>query len=171
MKKLFNVAVMFAALATALSFTSCESDTKAEEAVIAQQKPELALDANSIGKTYYFSSNVVDANGANISGNFKVTAVVPGDDQTVTFTLDCDATGNKKSEITLSDAGASYLLFNGTTLVAAKKAEADAAADKVLFVLANSNKTDATVCTITSGTINSALKAAGALETLFGEKQ
>lgn len=171
MKKLFNVAVMFAALATALSFTSCDTDGEANDAVAEQQLPELNLDATSVGQTYQFSSGVVNSDGVNYSGKFKVTDVNI-DENSVTFEITCKATGDKKHEITLSDAGNSYAMVGEEgNIIGASKTTADAAADKVIFVLLGSNRTDKTVCTITSGTKNQTLSDNGAKETLFAVKQ
>lgn len=170
MKKFFNVAVMFAALATALSFTSCDTDGDANDAVADQQLPELNLDAESIGKTYQFSSGVVNSDGVNYSGQFKVTDVNI-DQNSVTFEITCKATGDKKHEITLSDAGNSYAMVGEEgNIIGAKKAVADAAADQVIFVLLGANRADKTVCTITSGTKNNTLATNGAKETLFAVK-
>lgn len=154
MKKLFNVAVMFAALATALSFSSCESDDTATEEVKEQQLDEIQA---VVGEKVAFSSEVCDANGKNLSGYMKFTAVTGGEDQSVTLELDCDATSQKNVEIILSDKGFSYLAFMDGALKAIGKSDADANPDKVLFVLSN----DGTDCTITSGDINNALSATG----------
>ena len=172
MKKLFNVAVMFAALATALSFTSCETtDEKSETNVNKQQLPELNLTEKNIGQTFDFSSGVVNADGENYSGKFKVTDVNVSENS-VTFEITCKATGDRKHEITLSDAGNSYAMVGEEgNIIGAKKAVADAAADQVIFVLLGANRADKTVCTITSGTKNQTLSDNGAKETLFAVKE
>ena len=145
MKKLFNVAVMFAALATALSFSSCNPDDGSEENVNEQQLPELNLTEKNIGQTFDFSSGVVNADGDNYSGKFKVTDVNVSENS-VTFEITCKATGDRKHEITLSDAGNSYAMVGEEgNIIGAKKAVADAAADQVIFVLLGANRADKTV--------------------------
>lgn len=171
MKKLFNVAVMFAALATALSFSSCNPDDEANIAVEEQQLPELNLTEKNIGEEFQFSSGVVNADGDNYSGKFKVTDVNVSEN-IVTFEITCKATGDRKHEITLSDAGNSYAMVGEEgNIIGAKKAVADAAADQVIFVLLGANRADKTVCTITSGTKNQTLSDNGAKETLFAVKK
>lgn len=171
MKKLFNVAVMFAALATALSFSSCNPDDEAEKNVNEQQLPELNLTEKNIGQTFEFSSGVVNTDGENYSGKFKVTDVNVSENS-VTFEITCKATGDRKHEITLSDVGNSYAMVGEDgNIIGAKKAVADEAADQVIFVLLGANRSDKTVCTITSGTKNSTLAEKGATETLFAVKE
>lgn len=171
MKKLFNVAVMFAALATALSFSSCNPDDEAEKNVNEQQLPELNLTEKNIGQTFEFSSGVVNTDGENYSGKFKVTDVNVSENS-VTFEITCKATGDRKHEITLSDTGNSYAMVGEDgNIIGAKKAVADEAADQVIFVLLGANRSDKTVCTITSGTKNSTLAEKGATETLFAVKE
>lgn len=163
MKKLFNVAVMFAALATALSFTSCESDEKNEENVNEQQLTSLEVE---VGKKYSFS------NGDNgLAGSFEVTDKndLKGS-KTVKMLITCDKTGQDKDEVELGEAAdmPSYLIYNGTKLATAKQAEALANAGKVIMAL----KTDADVATITDGSVNNKIKETGkATATYFAIKK
>ena len=104
-------------------------------------------------------------------GKFKVTDVNVSENS-VTFEITCKATGDRKHEITLSDAGNSYAMVGEEgNIIGAKKAVADAAADQVIFVLLGANRADKTVCTITSGTKNQTLSDNGAKETLFAVKE
>lgn len=162
MKKLFNVAVMFAALATALSFTSCETDEKNEQNVNEQQLTSLEVE---VGKKYSFSNGDND-----LAGSFEVTdkSDLAGS-KTVTMLITCDKTSQKGDEITLGEAAdmPSYVIYDGTKLVTAKQSVAQENASKVIMAL----KTDASVATITDGTVNKVIgQKADATTTYFAEK-
>ena len=107
-KNFFKWAVLFTALATALTFASCGDDdddddqnqqnTENNEGNNGGNTNTYSFTENKIsvseGKTYVYSLDKV-----NVSGEFTVTAAKAGE---VTLTI------NNKS-VTLSDAGASYL--------------------------------------------------------------
>lgn len=167
MKKIFNLAVIFAAMMTAFTFTSCDDS---EDDVINDFENDKVTAVTELqvqqGKSYQayqegvaaFTFNVKSADGhyANKS-------------QVVVFEIE-NADGKKNVEFTLSDAGSSYLMRNADgTYEAVGKSVADENADKIVMVLACANsKAD---YTITSGTINDTLKKNGAKETKFAEKK
>ena len=152
MKKLFNLAVIFAALTAAFTFASCgDDDDKAEE-----NSTFTSMQVQA-GEKYSFSNQ---QNG--VSGWIKVTAAAAGD---VTFELTCDGTEQKNVEINLSDAGTSYLILSEGQLVTSKQANAVENADKVIIALmAGTQK-------LGDGNVNTPIKNTGkAGTTLFGKK-
>ena len=152
MKKIFNLAVIFAALTAAFTFASCgDDDEKAEE-----NSTFTSMQVQA-GEKYSFSNQ---QNG--VSGWIKVTAAAAGD---VTFELTCDATDQKNVEINLSDAGTSYLILSEGQLVTSKQANAVENADKVIIALmAGTQK-------LGDGNVNTPIKNTGkAGATLFGKK-
>jgi len=152
MKKLFNLAVIFAALTAAFTFASCgDDDDKAEE-----NSTFTSMQVQA-GEKYSFSNQ---QNG--VSGWIKVTAAAAGD---VTFELTCDGTDQKDVEINLSDAGTSYLILSEGQLVTSKQANAVENADKVIIALmAGTQK-------LGDGNVNTPIKNTGkAGATLFGKK-
>lgn len=152
MKKIFNLAVIFAALTAAFTFASCgDDDDKAEE-----NSTFTSMQVQA-GEKYSFS-NQQNA----VSGWIKVTAAAAGD---VTFELTCDGTDQKNVEINLSDAGTSYLILSEGQLVTSKQANAVENADKVIIALmAGTQK-------LGDGNVNTPIKNTGkAGATLFGKK-
>ncbi|MCQ2189083.1 MAG: leucine-rich repeat domain-containing protein [Paludibacteraceae bacterium] len=85
-------------------------------------------------------------------------------DQVVTITID-----GYDGELTLSDAGNSYLMYDGSVFITAGRATAIKNPILVFAVLAcaNSNAN----YTITSATLNDTMKASGATETKFRKKK
>ena len=167
MKKIFNLAVIFAAMMTAVSFTSCDDS---EDKVIDNFENDKVTPVTELqvvaGKSYQayqenvaaFTFNVKSTSGSYKDGN-----------QVVEFQIE-NADGKKDVSFILSDEGASYLMRNADgTYEAVKKAVADENADKIVMVLAGANSK--ANYTITSGTINTTLKANGAKETKFAEKK
>ncbi len=151
MKKIFNLAVIFAALTAAFTFASCDDDEKAEDNSTFTSMQVVA------GEKYSFSNSQ-----NNVSGWIKVTAASAG---SVTFELNCDATNQEGAEITLSDAETSYLILNGGKLVTSHQANAVENADKVIIALMAGTQT------LGDGNVNTPIKNTGkAGTTLFGEK-
>lgn len=167
MKKIFNLAVIFAALTAAFAFASCDDsegdviddfengkvDPVSELQVVAGKKYQAYQEGNA---AFTF---VVESTAGHYADKSQV----------VVFQIE-NAEGKKDVEFTLSDAGSSYLMRNADgSYEAVGKTIADANADKVVMVLACANsKAD---YTITSGTINTTLAANGAKETKFAEKK
>lgn len=167
MKKIFNLAVIFAAMMTAFTFTSCDDS---EDDVINDFENDKVTAVTELqvqqGKSYQayqegvaaFTFNVKSTEGSYKDGN-----------QVVVFEIE-NANGKKNVEFTLSDAGSSYLMKNADgTYEAVGKSVADENADKIVMVLAYKNSS--ANYTITSGTINDTLKSKGAKETKFAEKK
>lgn len=152
MKKIFNLAVIFAALTAAFTFASCgDDDDKAEE-----NSTFTSMQVKA-GEKYSFSNSQ-----NNVSGWIKVTSASAG---SVTFELTCDATDQDEEVITLSDAGTSYLILNNNLLVTSLQANAVENADKVIIALMAGTQT------LGDGNVNTPIKNTGkAGQTLFGEK-
>ena len=152
MKKIFNLAVIFAALTAAFTFASCgDDDDKADE------NSTFTSMQVSAGEKYSFS-NKQNA----VSGWIKVTAASAG---SVTFELTCDGTDQKDEEITLSDAGTSYLILNEGKLVTSHQDNAVANANAVIIALMKGTQK------LGDGNVNTPIKSTGkAGETLFGKK-
>ncbi|MBR4714430.1 MAG: hypothetical protein IKP27_12225 [Paludibacteraceae bacterium] len=152
MKKIFNLAVIFAALTAAFTFASCgDDDDKADE------NSTFTSMQVSAGEKYSFS-NKQNA----VSGWIKVTAASAG---SVTFELTCDGTDQKDEEITLSDAGTSYLILNEGKLVTSYQDNAVANANAVIIALMKGTQK------LGDGNVNTPIKSTGkAGETLFGKK-
>ena len=167
MKKFFNLAVIFAALMTAFTFTSCDDD---EDDVIEDFEngnvtavTELQVEAGKEYQAYQEGTAAFTFNVTSVSGHHDDNS------QIVIFKIE-NADGKKDVEFTLSDAGSSYLMRNTDgTYEAVGKTVADANADKIVMVLACANST--ADYTITSGTINETLKKNGAKETKFAVKK
>lgn len=167
MKKIFNLAVIFAAMMTAVSFTSCDDS---EDKVIddfdngkVTPVTELQVEAGKSYQAYQEGVAAFTFNVKSTSGSYK------DGNQVVEFQIE-NADGKKDIDFTLSDEGASYLMRNADgTYEAVKKAVADENADKIVMVLAGANSK--ANYTITSGTINTTLKSKGAKETKFAEKK
>lgn len=163
MKKIFNLAVIFAALMTAVSFASCDDSDKAEEEVEEQQLTSINVEA---GEKYAFS------NASNeVSGWFTVTSV-SGKAGSKVVVLEINTKGKDaketKGEFTLGDDSdhTSYLMWNGTTYENVKQTVAVENASAVIFALSSAVDT----YTITSATVNNAVNKAGATETKFAKK-
>lgn len=167
MKKIFNLAVIFAAMMTAVSFTSCDDS---EDKVIddfdnGKVTPVTELQVQA-GKSYQAYQEGVAAFTFNVT---KAEGHYADKTQVVDFQIE-NADGKKDVDFTLSDAGNSYLMRNDDgTYEAVGKTVADANASKIVMVLACANSTKD--YTITSGTVNTTLKANGAKETKFAEKK
>lgn len=163
MKKIFNLAVIFAAMMTAFTFSSCNDEDKAADQVEEQQLESIAVEQ---GKQYGFSNSALAK-----SGFFKVistegTAGSKVVEIKITTKKD-DAAGD--TYILGDDAEhTSYLLWNGTKFENAKQSVAVENADKIIFCLASAE--DKYV--ITSGTVNGPVSKTGkATKTLFSEKK
>jgi hypothetical protein len=161
MKKLFNLAVIFAALTAAFTFASCSDEDDAEDNANEQALPSInvqkgkqySFSNKEIGKSGYFK--VVDATGTAGSKVVKIEITTKKDDaKGETYELGDD------SEHT------SYLMWTGSEFKNVKQSEAVENAGKVVFCLSS----ESSLYTITSATVNKGVKAAGATETLFGEK-
>lgn len=167
MKKIFNLAVIFAAMMTAVSFTSCDDS---EDKVIDNFENDKVTPVTELqvqaGKSYQAYQEGVAAFTFNVKsaeGSYK------DKNQVVVFQIE-NADGKKDVEFTLSDAGDSYLMRSADgTYSTVSKSVADENADKIVMVLACANSK--ANYTITSGTVNTTLKANGAKETKFAEKK
>ena len=166
MKKIFNLAVIFAALMTAVSFTSCdtsEQDAIDEvglqglEQITVKEKGKYAFENQSIGVAGWFEVDSIGASKAK--------------EKVVKLSIITTGKGTKETRETFylgDDANhTSYLKWNGTTYEDVFQKDAEAAAADIVFCL--SSETDAYI--ITSATVNSKVSAAGATKTLFAEKQ
>ena len=167
MKKIFNLAVIFAALAASFTFASCDDD---EDDVINDFEDG---SANAVAELQVVAGKKYQAYQAGTAAfTFKVTSTTghyADKSQVVEFEIE-NADGKKDVEFTLSDQGSSYLMRNADgSYEAVGKTVADQNADKVVMVLACANSS--ADYTITSGTINDSLKKAGAKETKFAEKK
>lgn len=161
MKKLFNLAVIFAALTAAFTFASCSDEDDAEDNANEQALPSInvqkgkqySFSNSKIGKSGYFK--VIDATGTAGSKVVKIEITTKKDDaKGETYELGDD------SEHT------SYLMWNGSTFENVFQKDAEANAGKIVFCLSS----ESSLYTITSATVNNKVKNAGATETLFGEK-
>ncbi len=180
MKKIFNLAVIFAALMTAVSFASCSDDeddatTKAEE----QGKAYVQV---KDGDKVYFSNSSVGSDGK--GGVIEITSVVTGEsDKVVNFTLATKKDEQKKTEFTIGQSGTnpSYVLWDGSAFKTGKQTDAEENPDQVIFCLASKpseldSSLSNSVCVLTSATINTKVKEAATkknitlVETLFGVK-
>lgn len=168
MKKIFNLAVIFAALTAAFAFASCDDN---EDDVIDDFEGGKVTPVSELqvvaGKKYQAYQEDLAA------FTFKVTSVAGSykDKNQIVGIIIENADGKKDVPFTLSDAGDSYLIKDGDVFKTANNATAKTAenAPKVVMVLAmdNSNAN----YTITSATINDGLKKLGAKETKFAEKK
>lgn len=154
MKKIFNLAVILAALMGAATFTSCEDDEEdsAEKA-----------EAAGLTEIQVVKGGEYSASGAVKAFTFKVTSVEGSylsKDQVVKLEID-----GFDGELTLSDAGNSYLMWTGSQFITANTASADAKSIVMCLACANS-KAD---YTITSATVNDTMNKLGALETKFSK--
>ena len=161
MKKIFNLAVIFAALTAAFTFASCSDEDDAEENAMEQGKPSISVvegnqysfSNQEIGKSGYFK--VVSTSGTSGSKVVEIKITTKKDDQKGdTFTLGDDS------------AHTSYLMWDGSEFKNVFQKDAVANANKIVFCLSS----EANDYVITSATVNNGVKAAGATETLFGEK-
>lgn len=161
MKKIFNLAVIFAALTAAVSFASCSDEDGAEENAMEQQLESIVVEQ---GKSYSFTNEanaksgffkVVSATGVAGSKVVEIKITTKKDDQNgETFTLGDDANHT------------SYLMWDGTAFSNVFQKDAVANASKIIFCLTS----DSDSYTITSATVNKGVNAAGATKTLFGIK-
>ncbi|MBQ8020456.1 MAG: hypothetical protein IJ263_08655, partial [Paludibacteraceae bacterium] len=128
MKKIFNLAVILATLMGAATFTSCEDDE--EEAT--KKAEEQGLTELQVVKGGEYS-----ASGAVKGFTFKVTSVEGSylsKDQVVKLEID-----GFDGELTLSDAGNSYLMWTGSQFITANTATASADAKSIVMCLACAN--------------------------------
>ena len=156
MKKIFNLAVILAALMGAATFTSCEDDEEdsAEKA-----------EAAGLTEIQVVKGGEYSASGAVKAFTFKVTSVEGSylsKDQVVKLEID-----GFDGELTLSDAGNSYLMWTGSQFITANTATAKTDAKSIVMCLACANSTKD--YTITSATVNDTMKGLGALETKFSK--
>ena len=166
MKKIFNLAVIFAAMMTAVSFTSCDDS---EDDVIEDFEEgnvvavtELQVQAGKSYQAYQEGVAAFTFNVTSVSGHYADKS------QVVIFEIE-NADGKKDVEFELSDAGSSYLMRTADgTYEAVGKTVADENASSIVMVLACANSS--ADYTITSGTVNTTLKENGAKETKFAEK-
>lgn len=166
MKKIFNLAVMFAALTAAFTFASCDDS---EDDVIdgfeegkVTAVTELQVQSGKSYQAYQEGVAAFTFNVKSAEGHYADKS------QVVVFEIE-NADGKKDVTFTLSDAGASYLMKTADGYEAVGKAVADQNASSIVMVLACANsKAD---YTITSGTVNDTLKQNGAKETKFAEKK
>lgn len=157
MKKIFNLAVILASLMGAATFTSCEDDEE-EAAEKAEEQGKTELQVVKGGK--YSCASEVKAFSfevTSVEGSISTTPM----SQVVKFTID----GVKDKEFTLSDAGASYLVWDGTQFLEMKTADAKNNANKIVMCLAGANSK--ANYTITSATINDTMNSLGAVESKF----
>ena len=156
MKKIFNLAVILAALMGAATFSSCEDDEE-DSAEKAQEQALPSVQVVAGGE--YSASNPAK------SFTFKVKSVEGSyttKNQVVVLTID-----GFDGELTLSDAGNSYLVWDGSVFTTANTATAKANVKNVVACLACANSS--ANYTITSATVNDTMNGAGATETLFSK--
>lgn len=158
MKKIFNLAVILATLMGAATFTSCEDDEeKAQEKAEEQALTEIQVVAG--GK--YSVSNAVKA------FSFEVKSVAGSimntpKDQVVVIEID-----GFDGQLTLSDAGASYLVWDGTQFITQQTDAAKKNVGNIVACLAGANSK--ANYTITSATVNDTMKGLGATESKFSK--
>lgn len=156
MKKIFNLAVILASLMGAATFTSCEDDEeKSEEKAKEQSLPSVQVvaggeySASNPAKSFTFEVKSVE--GSYVAKNQVVVITIDGFD----------------GELTLSDEGNSYLMWDGTVFTTVNTATAKNNVSKIVACLACANSS--ANYTITSATVNDTMNAAGATETLFSK--
>jgi hypothetical protein len=184
MRKNFSLLLLVAALMTAVSFTSCsdedvltDPDTPTEEpekpsedqdslqVVEPQAEPQVVVQE---GEVYVFENA---ANG--VAGMFRVeyTGTEKAGEKVVELLVVVKGSdfGERMSRIYLGDDAdhTSYLLWDGEKYINAKQADAVKNAAQVIFCLSSASEK----YTITSGTVNNAVKVAGATLTTFAIKQ
>ncbi len=178
MKKIFNLAVSFAALMSAFTFASCTEDE--EKAIDEAVKEGKAYVQVAGGEKVNFYNEAVDGKGGVIEiGDVKASE----DDKTVTFTIATKKDPQKKTPFTIGQSKElpSYFGWDGTTFKTYKQADATANPDQIILCVASKpSEIDATVtdavCILTSATINKGVKDAAAAkgitlkETLFSIK-
>lgn len=156
MKKIFNLAVILSTLFAGAAFTSCEDDEDdAKENALEQALPEVQV----VAKGEYSASSAVK------SFTFKVQSVEGSHttrNQVVVLTID-----GFEGELTLSDAGNSYLIYDGSVFTTANTETAKANVKNIVACLACANSK--ANYTITSATVNDTMKGLGATETLFSK--
>lgn len=156
MKKIFNLAVILASLMGAATFTSCEDDEeKSEEQANEQALTEIQVveggkySCSNPAKS--FSFEVKSVKGSYTTSNQVVVIEIDGYD----------------GELTLSDEGASYLIYDGSVFTTAKTAEAKKNVANIVACLAGANSK--ANYTITSATVNDTMKSLGATESKFSK--
>lgn len=163
MKKIFNLAVIFAALMTAVSFASCSDEDDASDKVTEQQLTSVSVEQ---GETYAFENadmakagyfKVVSVSGSKANGDRVVE---------IKITTKKDDAAGETFELGEDASHTSYLKWDGTAYSNVFQKDAVANASQIILCLS----TDATGYTITSATVNKAVKDAGAKETLFAKK-
>lgn len=162
MKKIFNLAVIFAALMTAVSFASCDDDDKADDETQEQQLPEVSVKP---GDKFAYSN----ADNA-VAGWIKcISATGTAGSKVVELEIATKKSDAKGQTFTLGDDKdhTSYLMYDGTAYTNVKQTEAEKNASKIIFCL----KSDTDSYLITSATVNNGVKNAGATETKFAVKK
>ena len=165
MKKIFNLAVIFAALMTAVSFSSCADEDKAEEEANEQA---LAYVQVKQGDKIYFSNSSVGEDGK--GGIIEITEAITSEtDKIVTFKLATKKDAQKKEEFTIGQSGSnpSYVLWDGSAFKTGMQADAQANPAQVVFCLSSKpsevdSKLSNSACVLTSATINAKVKASAA---------
>lgn len=162
MKKIFNLAVIFAALTAAFTFASCSDEDDAENNSQEQQLESINVKE---GEQYSFTNDEIGK-----SGYFKVVSTEgTAGSKVVTIKITTKKDEAKGEEYTLGDDAnhTSYLMWDGTTFSNVYQKDAEANANKIVFCLAS----DSNLYTITSATVNNKVKNAGATKTVFGIKK
>lgn len=163
MKKIFNLAVIFAALMTAVSFASCSDEDDASDKVEEQQLTSVSVEK---GETYAFTNTSMAK-----SGYFKVVSVSGTKENKnrvveIKITTKKDDAAGKTCTLGEDANHTSYLMWDGSAFSNVFQKDAVENAAKIIFCLS----TDATGYTITSATVNKEVDSAGATETLFAKK-
>lgn len=179
MKKIFNLAVIFAALMTAVSFSSCSDEDGATEE--AEQQGKDYVQVKEGDKVYFANSAVGEGKG----GVIEITEAVTSEtDKVVSFKIATKKDEQKKESFTIGQSGSnpSYVLWDGTAFKTGKQADATANPDQVIFCLASypsdisGSGFSKSACVLTSASINNEVKAAAAkknitlVDTQFGIK-
>lgn len=158
MKKIFNLAVIFAALMTAVSFSSCADEDKAADDAEEQALPQITVKE---GGKYSFSNSTIGK-----SGYFKVTSVAgAAGSKVVKFEITTKKDDAKGTEYELGDDAdhTSYLMYKDGTFSNVFQKDAEANAKYIVFCMSS----EASSYVLTSATVNNKVKGAGATETLF----
>lgn len=180
MKKLFNLAVIFAALTAAFTFSSCNDDE--DDAIDEAVSQNLDYVKVSVGDKIYFANTSVGEDGK--GGVIEITNVVnSATDKKVGFKVATKKDEQKKQEFEIGQGAndPSYVLWIGGEFKTGMQPDAKANPGAVVFCLASdptelSGSFLSTDCVLTSASINGAVKAAAAasnitlVNTKFGKK-
>ncbi len=162
MKKIFNLAVIFAALTAAFTFASCSDEDDAEnnsqeqqlESINVKEGEQYSFNNSAVGKSGYFKVLSTSGTAGNKVVEIEITTK-KDDAKGETYTLGDDANHT------------SYLMWDGNAFQNVYQKDAEANAGRILFCLAS----DSDLYQITSATVNNKVKNAGATKTLFGIKK